>query len=103
MSKFNIENIVIRFLLSVILSLPISGFIFGFIFAEDCSWWNILGRAFIGCVMALLTTITLGYPPKNEGGVGEPFEVLPYTIITGIIIFLITSPRKSIFKGEDFR
>lgn len=71
--------------LSFVLAIPVGGFVFGFYMCKDCGW-NVLGRAFIGCVMAWLTTVTFGYPPKNGGGVGEPYNAWPYIIVAWAFI-----------------
>jgi hypothetical protein len=52
---------------AVVLSFPITGFIYGYNACKDCGN-SILGRFFIGFVEAFLTTITLGNPVDNEGG-----------------------------------
>jgi len=63
---------------SVLLAMPVGGFVFGFVHATHCAWWNIVGRGFIGVIFAVLTPLCWGHPPQNEGGVGEPFNVWPY-------------------------
>jgi hypothetical protein len=62
-----------------IAAIPAGGFLFGFVTCPDCGW-NLLGRVFIGCVMAFLTTATMGFPPRNEGGVGEPYNAWPFIL-----------------------
>lgn len=80
---------------SFIAAFPVGGFIFGFLTCEDCGW-NVLGRAFIGCVMAVLTTVTFGHPPKNEGGVGEPYNAWPYVYVAwGIVVVVLLWRRRN--------
>ena len=66
-------------------SFPFGGFLFGFVTCEGCGW-NIFGRMFIGCVFAVLTPMTLGFPPKNEGGVGEPYNAWPFILFAWFVI-----------------
>jgi hypothetical protein len=66
---------------------PAGGFIFGFMNASDPNP-GILGRMFIGCVMAVLTPLFGGFPPQNEGGVGPPFNAWPHIAVAGLLIFV---------------
>jgi hypothetical protein len=77
-------------LLSLTLCMPIGGFIFGLVNAEDCDGIlaNVLGRPFIGLVFAFLTVAFWGFPPRNGGGVGEPFNVWPYILPVAIVLFV---------------
>jgi hypothetical protein len=70
--------------------MPVGGFLFGFAHCVGCGW-NPAMRAFIGVVYAVLTPISLGYPPKNEGGVGEPFNAWPYIAIAAVVIFVVVA------------
>jgi hypothetical protein len=72
--------------ISIVAAGPVGGFIFGFITCSDCGW-NIFGRMFIGCVMAVLTPLYAGFPPQNEGGVGPPFNAWPQIIIAALLVF----------------
>ena len=84
----NIKNIAIATFISLELSLSIGGFIFGFVNAENCyrGILGILGRLFIGIVFAILNPVFYGFPPQNEGGVGEPFNTWLYV---GVVFILI--------------
>jgi hypothetical protein len=71
-------------------AVPAGGFLFGFVHAEPDSV-SISGRIMVGIIFAILTTITGGYPPKNEGLVGDPWNAWPYIlgvwgVISGILL-----------------
>jgi hypothetical protein len=78
--------------MSIVAAGPLGGFVFGFITCSDCGW-NIVSRAFIGCVMAIVTPLSGGFPPQNEGGVGEPFNTWPYIITAGLFVFALLAYR----------
>jgi hypothetical protein len=78
---------------SIVAAGPLGGFIFGFITCDDCGW-NVFGRAFIGCVMAVITPLSGGFPPQNEGGVGAPFNAWPHIAGAGIVVFAILFYRE---------
>ncbi len=90
--------------LSFVAAIPLGGFLFGFITCTDCGW-NVLSRAFIGFVMAVLTVFTYGFPPKNEAGVGEPFNAWPFILIvwalTAALLLWRRSNRKSPNKAPE--
>jgi hypothetical protein len=67
---------------------PAGGFIFGFINCSDAGW-NVFGRFFVGCMMAVITPLSGGFPPQNEGGVGPAINTWPYIIITGLLVFAL--------------
>lgn len=79
--------------ISIVAAGPLGGFIFGFVTCSDCGW-NVFARAFIGCVMAILTPLSGGFPPRNEGGVGAPFNAWPHIAAAGVIVFSILSYRE---------
>jgi hypothetical protein len=82
------EIILISMVIGTVVALPLGGFIFGFVICEDCGD-SILGRIFIGLIMSFFTTMFLGYPPRNEGGVGAPFNVWPYITPIWVVVFVI--------------
>lgn len=73
-------------------SLLAGGFVFGFVNAGGCDWslLGILGRLFIGVLYAFLTPIFCGFPPQNEAGVGEPFNVWPYAAPIFALLLSVT-------------
>ncbi|MEI6078876.1 MAG: hypothetical protein WCS94_25095 [Verrucomicrobiota bacterium] len=81
-----IRQILVPAVISVALALPVGGFLFGFCHCDD-GGWNLLGRSLVGCVFAMLTTITFGFPPKNEGLAGDPYNAWPYIMVAGLVIF----------------
>jgi|GEM_PF-2688596 len=67
------KDLKISALLGLLLCLPVSGFVYGFI---KCSDWGIgvssvLGRVFIGAAHIFLNIITLGKLYDNEGGISS--------------------------------
>jgi hypothetical protein len=82
----NIRRLIIPAIICAALSMPVGGFVFGFVHAEDAGF-NLVARGFIGIVFMFLTPICFGFPPKNEGGVGDPFNAWPYIIICGLLMF----------------
>ena len=72
-------------LISAALAMPLGGFLFGFVQCDDCGF-NILGRGFIGLVFAVLTPLSGGFPPQNEGGVGAPFNAWPHIVATWLLL-----------------
>jgi len=66
------------------------GFVAGLVWAEcgNTLLGNVFGRLFIGCVFSVLSMLTLGFPPRNEGGVGPPYNAWPY-IIGCWLLFLV--------------
>jgi uncharacterized membrane protein YeaQ/YmgE (transglycosylase-associated protein family) len=81
-------------LIGVLLSFPLTGFIYGFSICKDCreGIGGIFGRILIGFVEAILTTITLGAQWDNEGGTTSTnlrFYVFLTALIITLILFLI--------------
>jgi uncharacterized membrane protein len=84
------RRVLIPALFSVALCMPFGGFLFGLFHCEDCGW-NPASRALIGFFFAVLTPFSRGFPPKNEGGVGEPFNAWPSIGIAAVVIFVIVA------------
>ncbi|MCB9311082.1 MAG: hypothetical protein H6567_13585 [Lewinellaceae bacterium] len=74
----------------LVLSLPVTGFVFGFISCSDCenSISGFLGRLFIGLVYLVLNTFSLGQPLKNESG-GSSYDLRFYTFICALCISIL--------------
>jgi len=88
------RNLFTSAIISVLLSFPVTGFIYGFSISKDCGEGisGIFGRILIGFVEAILTTITLGSPWDNEGGTTSTnlrFYVFLVALIFTLILFLI--------------
>jgi hypothetical protein len=81
-------------IMGILLSFPLTGFIYGFSICKDCGEGisGIFGRILIGFVEAILTTIMLGAPWDNEGGTTNTnlrFYVFMTALIITLIFFLI--------------
>ena len=72
---------------SLIAAVPSGGFLFGLLNGGDPDP-NPVGRLFYACVMAVLTPLHTGFPPHNEAGVGQAFNVWPYITISYVLIFI---------------
>jgi hypothetical protein len=96
------KRIVILALISAALAVPLGGFVFGFMHCDDCGF-NIFGRSFIGLIFAVLTPLSGGFPPQNEGGVGPPFNAWPHITGAWVLLFscLCYRQRKRIQKKES--
>jgi len=73
---------------SLVLCMPVGGFLLGFVECQDCGS-NPLLRSFIGLIFAVLTPFFLGFPPRNEGGVGPPYNAWPYIATAAVAIFVL--------------
>jgi hypothetical protein len=71
-----------------VVALPLGGFIWGMVTCIDCDG-RPLGRVFMGVLGAIFSTFTLGFPWRNEGGVGEPFNAWPYILPTWAALFCV--------------
>ena len=78
---------------SLVVAGPAGGFIFGFINCSDAGW-NIFGRLFVGCTMAVIAPLSGGFPPQNEAGVGPSFNAWPHIIIAGLLSFALLAYRE---------
>lgn len=88
--KFRKQNLVIPSLIGLLLSLPVTGFIYGFFACTDCGdgFSGFWGRIFIGIVETFLTIFTLGKPWNNEGGTSST-NLRLYVLLTAIVISIL--------------
>lgn len=83
----------------LILCLPVTGFIYGFISCIDCrkGIGGFLGRIFIGLIGILNTVITLGRPWETEAGTDftdiRLWVLLTFALLT-VGIYLLTTRHK---------
>jgi hypothetical protein len=95
------KRVAVMALISAAMAMPLGGFVFGFMHCDDCGF-DLLGRGFIGLVSAVLTPLSGGFPPQNEGGVGPPFNAWPHIVVTWTLLFawlVYLSQKKSKKKG----
>lgn len=85
----------------LILCLPVTGFIHGFIACEDCGrgFGGFLGRLFIGLVQSFNTVITFGKPWKTEAGISyidlRLWVLFTFVLISSLIYFFLTFKKKN--------
>ena len=70
---------------SLIIAGPAGGFVFGLLNAGDPDP-NPVGRVIYACIMAVMTPLHAGFPPRDEAGPGQSFNVWPHIAIA----FLLT-------------
>jgi hypothetical protein len=66
------------------IGIPLGGFVFGIVHSEGPG--NPLP---VGIVYAVLTSICLGFPPKNEGNPNDAYNVWPYILSTDLVLLII--------------
>jgi hypothetical protein len=71
---------------SLITAGPAGGLMFGLLNAGDPDP-NPVGRVFYACIMAVVTPLHAGFPPHNEAGAGQSFNVWPHIAISFPLIF----------------
>ncbi len=90
-NNIQFKDIRLPMLLAFILSLPITGFLYGFISA-NVSGQNLifafLGRFFCGILYTFITTLTLGKPRLAEGGSAH-VDVTAYVFLTFFILSIL--------------
>jgi hypothetical protein len=72
--------------ISLIAAGPAGGFLFGVLNAGDPDP-NPIGRLVYACMMAVLTPLHAGFPPRHEAGAGPSFNVWPHIAISFLLIF----------------
>ncbi len=85
-----VKNAAISLALAACLCFPITGFVAGLFLADvgnSGPFGQVYGRMFLGCIFAVLNSVFLGSPPRNEGGVGEPYHLFFYSLATGVVLF----------------
>lgn len=75
-------------LISAFLTLPIQGFVFGFIASKEEDGTPIGWSIFIGFVYVFLNILGLGRPDLDEGGVRQA-NLRPWIIPTFLSIFIV--------------
>ncbi|MEN9636897.1 MAG: hypothetical protein RL077_5301 [Verrucomicrobiota bacterium] len=73
-------------MVGVIAAGPTGGFLFGLLNAGDPDP-NPVGRVFYAFMMAAVTPRHAGFPPNNEAGAGQSFNVWPHIAISYLLIF----------------
>ena len=95
------QNFIISSGIGLLFSLPVTGFVYGFLVCKDCGEGisGILGRIFIGFVELILTTVTLGKPYDNEGGTSSTnlrlYVILAFIVITFFMYQILNRIQKN--------
>jgi len=103
-SNEKLTRIILSVLLGLLLSLPVTGFIYGFIVCVGCDDGisGFFSRIVVGFVESILTTITLGEPWNNEGGTSSTdlrlYVLLAFLILTIGIYWIMYRNKKSADK-----
>lgn len=71
---------------SLVAAGPAGGFAFGLTHAGDPDP-NPIGRVFYSFIMAVQTPLHAGFPPNPEAGAGQTFNLWPYIVVSGLLIF----------------
>ena len=71
---------------SLIAAGPAGGFLFGLCHAGDPDP-NPIGRVVYACMMAVVTPLHAGFPPRNEAGAGQSFNAWPHIAISFLLIW----------------
>lgn len=81
------KRLLVSALVSVVLAMPVGGFVFGFIYTLVFGSGNPLVAIFVGAFYAILTPVTLGFPPENLDDHAPSYNTWPYIIIAGLAVF----------------
>src|ERR1700748_495334 len=65
---------------------PAGGFLLGLLNAGDPDP-NPIGRIFYACMMAVLTPLHAGFPPRPEAGAVESLNAWPHMVVCFLLIF----------------
>lgn len=93
-SNLNLINLTISVIVALILSLILTGFIYGVFACSDCGVGieGLLERLWIGIVHVILTVITLGKPWSNEGGTSS-VNLQPYVLVVFVVVMYLMYRR----------
>jgi hypothetical protein len=82
------KRLFISILVSAALAMPMGGFVFGITTTKGSpESIPLSGKIWLGSVYAILTTISLGFPPEALEDQAQSYNVWPYITICGLIIF----------------
>lgn len=98
------KNLITSAIIAILLSFPLTGFIYGFFVCKDCGEgiYGFVSRIFIGFIEAILTTITLGAPWDNEGATTSTnlrFYVFLTALIITLLLFFIQKRKQNKFNN----
>ncbi len=83
-------NLPVRMIVYGFISYLLGGIVFGIFICKDCEGivGNTIGRLLVGLVMGFLSFFQFGFPPRNDSGMGDPYNVWP-VILTLWLIFIV--------------
>lgn len=70
---------------SLVAAGPGGGFLFGLLHAGDPDP-NPIGRLVYACLMAVMTPLHAGFPPRPEAGAGQSFNLWPYIAMAFVLM-----------------
>jgi len=87
---------------SLIAAGPAGGFIFGLFHPGDPDP-NPVGRFFNACIMAVVTPLHAGFPPRPDAAPDHPFNAWPHIAISFLLIlgFFVYRDWKLSKKGDE--
>lgn len=83
---YMIKNAVVGLLLSLMITVPICGFVGGMIICTDCE--GILDFILMGCIHAVLSTISFGRLYVGNTGNMESISLWPYIVPMAILFYV---------------
>jgi hypothetical protein len=84
--KLSLKRLLRHVAVSLVAAGPAGGFLFGLLNAGDPDP-NPVGRVFYAFIMAAETPLHAGFPPNNQAGAGQSFNVWPHIAISYLLIF----------------
>jgi hypothetical protein len=70
-----------------VIGMPLGGFVFGIAHAQGPGSPGLV--ILVGIAYAILTSITLGFPPKDESGNHDTYNAWPYILGTDLVLLII--------------
>jgi hypothetical protein len=81
------KRLFISALVSVVLAMPMVGFVFGIITTEGGESVPLFGRLWVGALYTIMTPLSLGFPPTALEDNAQSYNLWPYIIVCGLVIF----------------
>ena len=98
------EHVFTALFISVLMCLPITGFLYGLNTCKDCESGliiNTLNRVFLGFKEAFNTTITLGMPTNDDANFTNTINMRPFAFLIFICLSLVIYLKLQSKKTEQ--